>query len=83
MACHIERVMIKSSRWRGLSRITSAEGGREANAIAAKVSIIRLTHSICVTVSGDLVPINEPRKTIRQALTLMVIWKRMKRWIFL
>ena len=75
------RVMMKSSRWRGLLFITSGEGGREANAIAAKVSIMRLTHSICVTVSGEAVPRNEPKKTMRQALTLMVIWKRMKRWM--
>lgn len=76
-------VIIKASRARGCSSITSEEGGREARATAAKVSIMRLTHRICVTVSGLCVPINEPIRTMRQAATLTVSWKRMNRWIFL
>ena len=60
---------------RGLSFITLGLGGKEANAPAANVSIIKFTHSICVIVSGDSVPINEPNNTIRQAATLMVSWK--------
>ena len=51
--------------------------------MAAKVSMIRLTHNICVTVSGDSVPMNAPTSTIRQATTFTVIWKRMNRLMFL
>ena len=68
---------------RGCSFITVSVGGREASAIAAKVSIIRLTHNIWVTVKGTSVPIKAPTRTIRQAATLTVIWNRMKRWMFL
>ncbi len=68
-------------RSRGMSRITASDGGSDANAIAAKVSIIRLTHSICVTVSGDSISINAPKSTTRHATTLTVSWKRMKRWM--
>ena len=45
--------------------------------------MMRFTQSICVTVRGDSVPRNAPMSTMRQAATLMVIWKTMKRWIFL
>ncbi len=69
----MERLMINAERDRGLSSITDSDGGSEARAMAAKVSIIRLTHSIWVTVSGDCMPINEPASTIRQATTLTVI----------
>ena len=65
--------IIKSVTLRGLSFITECCGGSDANAMAAKVSIIRFTQSICVTVSGDSVPINAPISTIRQAATLIVI----------
>ena len=68
---------------RGGSCITRSSGGREASASAAKVSMMRFTQSICVTVRGDSVPRNAPMSTMRQAATLMVIWKTMKRWIFL
>lgn len=50
---HIDGEMMKSPARRGLERITSGDGGSEARAIAAKVSIAKLTQSICVTVSGD------------------------------
>ena len=74
--------MMKDLRERGLSRITSSDGGREARAIAAKVSMIRFTHSICVTVSGDSIPMNAPASTIRQAQTFTVSWNMMKRCRF-
>ena len=67
---------------RGLSSITRRSGGRDDRAIAANVSIIRFTHSICVTVRGESSPMNAPRSTIRQAQTLIVIWNRMKRLMF-
>ncbi len=70
---------MKALRSRGFSFITLSEGGSEASAIAAKVSIIRLIHSICVTVSGDSVPIKAPQRTSKQAVTLTVNWKRRKR----
>ena len=76
---NIFRVMINERRLRGLSYITLFEGGNEASAIAAKVSIMRLTHNIWVTVSGDSVPIKAPASTIRHATTLTVSWKRMNR----
>ena len=52
--------------------MTAGEGGSEASAMAAKVSIMRLTQSICVTVSGDSVPIMAPTSTMRQAERLTV-----------
>ena len=63
--------------------MTLCDGGREASAIAPNVSMMRFTHSIWVTVSGDSVPMNEPNSTKKQAATLTVSWKRRKRWIFL
>ena len=78
----IRLVMMKASRSLGLSRMTDGEGGSEARAMAAKVSMMRLTQSICVTVSGDSVPIMAPTSTMRQAERLTVSWKRRKRWIF-
>ena len=59
--------------------MTERDGGSDASAIAAKVSIMRLTHSIWVTVSGDCIPMNAPHITMRHATTLTVIWNRMKR----
>ena len=73
----IGRVTILSFKWRGLSRITRSSGGKEANAKAAKVSIMRFTQSIWVTVNGDSVPKKAPIRTIKHAATLIVIWKRM------
>ena len=67
------RSMIKACRGRGFSFITEAEGGSEARAMAANVSMIRFTQSICVTVSGDCVPIKAPESTIRHAATFTVI----------
>ena len=57
-------------------------GGSEASAMAAKVSMMRFTQSIWVTVSGDCVPRKAPASTTRQAHTLTVVWKSMKRWMF-
>ena len=78
------RVMMFALLPRGLSRITSTLGGSEASASAAKVSIIRFTHSICVTVSaGCFSLINDTMPTSRQAATFTVSWNTIKRWIFL
>ena len=63
--------------------MTVSLGGMEARAKAAKVSMIRFTHSICVTVSGSSVPIIDPNNTISKATKLIVSWNTMKRWIFL
>lgn len=79
----IALLIIKSVLRRGFSSITVSLGGMEASAKAAKVSIIRFTHNICVTVSGSSVPITEPNKTMSSATKLIVSWKTMKRWIFL
>ena len=43
---------------------------------------MRFTQSICVTVRGDSLPRKAPIRTVRHATTLIVIWNRMKRWIF-
>ena len=64
-------------RLRGRSAITLLLGGNDASAMAAKVSMIRLTHSICVTVSGDLTSAKAPTSTVRQATTFTVSWKSM------
>ena len=58
------------------------DGGSEARAMAPNVSIIRFTHSICVTVSGDSVPKNEPNITNRHAATFTVSWNSRKRCMF-
>ena len=47
-------------------------GGSEAIAIAAKVSMMILTHRICTTVSGISVPKIEPTKTTMIAAKLIV-----------
>ena len=83
MLAHIVREMIKSDDLRGCSLITSSLGGIEANAKAAKVSMMRFTQSICVTVRGNSVPMKAPISTANSATKLMVSWNRMKRWIFL
>ena len=75
------RVMIKSSGWRGFSCMTLSLGGMDAKANAAKVSMIRFTHNICVTVRGSSVPKKAPMSTMSKATRLMVSWNRIKRWI--
>ena len=75
----IDFEMMKSEGLRGLSFITSREGGNEARAMAAKVSMIRLTQRICVTVSGISVPMMLPPRTSNRALTLTTSWKKRNR----
>lgn len=65
-------IMIKSLELRGLCFMTSMSGGREANAPAAKVSIMRFTHNIWVTVIGSSEPNMEPNNTMMSAATLIV-----------
>ena len=76
-------VIMKSVCLRGLSFITSRDGGSEASASAAKVSMMRLTQSIWVTVSGSSVPMTEPPSTSSKAVTLTTSWKKRKRCMFL
>ena len=45
-------VMMNSSPERGGSASTAGSGGSDDMAIAAKVSMMILTHRICTTVSG-------------------------------
>ena len=68
---------------RGCSFMTVFVGGNDANANAAKVSMIKFTHNIWVTVNGDYATMNAPMTRIKQAATFTVIWKRMKRLMFL
>ena len=68
-------VMINSSCRRGGLFITSRDGGNEAKAIAAKVSMMRFTQRICVTVSGRSVSMNAPASTNSSAVTLTTSWK--------
>ena len=75
----IPLVMMNASRERGFSLNTEWSGGNEARAMAANVSMMRLIHSICVTVRGDVVPKMAPISTMRHAATLMVIWNNIKR----
>ena len=82
MLAHMGLEMMNAWRERGGSFITCSVGGSEASAMAAKVSMMRFTQSIWVTVSGDCVPRKAPASTTRQAHTLTVVWKRMKRWMF-
>ena len=79
MFAHMALSIMKSSRLRGASFITAIEGGSDASAIAAKVSIMRFTQSICVTVRGVSMPRSAPISTMKQAPIVTVIWKRMKR----
>ena len=74
-------VIMKAFVLRGGSFITNSLGGRDAKAAAAKVSIIMLTQSICVTVSGNSCPTIEPISTMSMAERLMVSWNNMKRWM--
>ena len=67
---------------RGLSFSTRLFAGNEDRAIAANVSMIRFTQSICVTFRGESRPVNAPISTIRHAQMLIVIWKRMNLCIF-
>ena len=66
----------------GLSSKTFGSAGSDDNAMAANVSMIRLTHSIWVTVSGESTPRKAPTRTSRHAHTLIVIWKYMNLLIF-
>ena len=79
----MDLVMMNASLLRGFSSITSREGGSEASAIAASVSMMRFTHSICVMVSGISVPMKPPKSASNRAATLTMSWKKMKRWMFL
>ncbi len=71
-----------SSRRFGGRRITPSRGGSEQSAIDANVSMMTLIHSSCSTVNGGLTPKNGPRKAMVRALTLIVNWNWMKRWMF-
>ena len=82
MPAYIFRVIMKSFCRLGLFFITSSLGGSEASAKAANVSMMRFTQSICVTVSGDSVPVNAPITTMIQATRLTVSWNRIKRCMF-
>ena len=73
--------MMKSERPRGLSFMTAGLAGSVASASAAKVSMMRFTQSIWMTLSGIATPMKGPSKAIVSAATLMVSWKTMKRWI--
>ena len=75
--------MIGAVCLRGRSLITSRVGGNEAKAIAAKVSIMRFTQSICVTVNGIWVPIMAPPSTKSRAVRLITSWKKRKRRMLL
>ena len=83
MPWRISLLRMNSFSLRGLSCITSREGGKDANAMAAKVSIKRFTHNICVTVSGISTPMKAPPRTRSSAVMLTISWKNRKRWMFL
>ena len=73
-------VMMLALLFRGLSFITSSLGGREAKANAAKVSIIKFTHSIWVTVRAGCFSLrNDTTATSTHAATFTVSWNMIKR----
>ena len=65
-------VMIGSRLLFGFSRIYDLCGASPANASPAKVSIIILIQSICVTVTGESTPMNGPINEIPTAQKFMV-----------
>jgi hypothetical protein len=67
-------VMMKSFIPLGFFFRTALSDGSVAKANAAKVSIIKLTHNICVTVNGKEIPINGPIKAVISATTFIVSW---------
>jgi len=56
----------------GFSSKRSSEGGSVARANAAKVSMIKLTQSICTEVKGESEMATPPMKTINIATMLTV-----------
>lgn len=72
-------LMMKSLFLRGGSCMTLSSGLIEANAIAAKVSMMMFTHSICITVRGGSWVKNTPVKTTTRATILIVNWNIRKR----
>src|SRR5262245_1670133 len=79
---NIGRVRMLSSRRLGGSRISPGRGGSEQSAIAANVSMMTLIHKSCKIVNGGFTPKKGPRNAIARALTLMVSWNWMNRWMF-
>jgi hypothetical protein len=73
--------MFSSLRFGGI-RIRPDRGGSEHSAIAANVSMITLIHKSCSTVNGGRTPKNGPKNAIVSALTLIVSWNWMNRWMF-
>src|SRR5205823_7578043 len=82
MVVSIGLVTILSSRRFGFIFISPSRGGSEQSAIDANVSMITLIHSNMSTVNGGLIPRNGPRNAMVRALTLIVSWNWMKRWMF-
>ena len=72
MFLHIELVIIGASLLHGFLNNISLIGGSVARASAAKVSIIRFTHSIYTAFNGDSFKITEPRNTMNIATTFTV-----------
>lgn len=75
-------VRMLSPRCFGGTFINPGRGASEQSAIAAKVSMMTLIHSNWSTVNGGLNPRIGPSRAITRALTLMVSWNWMNRWMF-
>ena len=73
MFLHIVAFTIFSKRLTGCLSNSWSLGGSVANANAAKVSIIRLTHNICTAVNGGSDKIKAPANTMNKATKLTVI----------
>lgn len=71
---HIKGVIIYSFLEYGILNKSSSEGGSVAKAKAARVSIIKLTHSIWTGVKGDYLMKTAPKKAMNIATTLTVNW---------
>ncbi len=64
-------IMFSLNPWGGLSN-NSYDGGSVARAKAARVSIIRLTHNIWMTLSGESLKTVAPMNTMNSATAFTV-----------
>lgn len=73
MLRHIVALTIFSNLLTGCLSSSSGDGGSVARASAAKVSMIKLTHSIYTAVKGVSVKMIAPENTINRATRFTVI----------
>lgn len=74
MFLHMTESTILSALLAGCLSMIDSWGGSVARAREAKVSMIRLTQSICTAFNGVSSKIIDPEKTMNIATTLTVSW---------